>query len=335
MSRTSVFRPLPTVLAVVVALSIPAVSSQVLTPENASLLRESSRFDAGVSYFHPLFLATDLLALAGDRTTTLWDLAADGAPLEPRSLRLDSALAVSSDRSLLAIYSASRALEVWSCEPIEKVSELVILEQTRYPRAAFSRDLALVAVTNRWNEIDLWNLETEELVNTLSGHRSNLFDLAFSPDGSLLASGGGISGGSTEADSFIGVWDVPTGELIAELPTADIGDNHSMLFTRDGGRLISGGNHRMIAWDTVTWERVYDSGPSYPGNSGIGLSPDGRLLAITTYSNRIRLMNVDTLRVVRNLYLDIRPMDVDFSPDGTKLVAACTDGTLRTWEVRD
>jgi len=122
-------------------------------------------------------------------------------------------------------------------------------------------------------------------------------------------------------------------KTIAKLATDDIGDNHAILFAQDGDRLISTGNFRMVVWDTATWERIYDSGWSYPGSHGISLSPNGRLLPIATDNNRIRLVDIETLAIVRDLYMHEEVWDVDFSPDGTSLLAVPPQGAARIWEI--
>lgn len=188
-------------------------------------------------------------------------------------------------------------------------------------------------MVNRWNEIDVWDLEQVKLIHQLSGHASNLFDLAFSPDGRLLASGGGGSSRDDRGESFICIWDTESGALLETLPTEDVGDNHALTFTRDGARLISTGNFRLLVWDTSTWDRIHDSGRSYPGSYGIALSPDGSLLAIATDARRIRLMDVEEMRTVRDIYTGGEVIDVDFSEDGTRLAGSFVDGTVRIWEI--
>lgn len=65
----------------------------------------------------------------------------------------------------------------------------------------------------------------------------------------------------------------------------------------------------------------------------MSLSPDGTLLAIATDNRKLRIVGIDDLRTIQDLYVGAELMDVAFSPDGTKLASSCTDGTVRVWQV--
>jgi len=308
-------------------------ASEVISPETVRSLAESMRLDTGLRYFHVAFLLHDVVCASSTNRTVFIDTQT-GEILEQFSQgEVGRVIGVSPNRDLIAIYTSSQSVEIWTVTPLERTKTLGVLEDADWPRSSFSSDQRLLSVVNRWNEIDVWDLEQVKLIHQLSGHASNLFDLTFSPDGRLLASGGGGSSRDDRGESFICIWYTESGALLETLPTEDVGDNHALTFTRDGARLISTGIFRMLAWDTSTWERVYDSGPSYPGSYGIALSPDGSLLAIATDARRIRLVNVEEMRTVRDIFTGAEVIDVDFSEDGTKLAGSFIDGTVRIWEI--
>ncbi|MDD9975494.1 MAG: hypothetical protein OXU27_15900, partial [Candidatus Poribacteria bacterium] len=67
---------------------------------------------------------------------------------------------------------------------------------------AFSPDGSRLVIGGTWPEqrIQIWDVETRELSGKLSGHKSDVESLAFSPDSRLLASGG--------FDGLIYLWDM-------------------------------------------------------------------------------------------------------------------------------
>src|SRR5262249_12347281 len=61
-------------------------------------------------------------------------------------------------------------------------------------------------------EIQLWDWGTRKELRVLRGCQFGILGLALSPDGKLLASGGGLQGTAGE----VKLWDITTGKLIAD-----------------------------------------------------------------------------------------------------------------------
>ena len=78
----------------------------------------------------------------------------------------------------------------------------VTLETERVESLGFSPDGTFLAVggTGKNPQIQIWNVNTTQLVVEFSGHKSDVESVAFSPDGTLLASGG--------FDGVIYLWDI-------------------------------------------------------------------------------------------------------------------------------
>ena len=77
----------------------------------------------------------------------------------------------------------------------------------------------------------LWDVQTGEQLATLKGHTDGVYSVAFSPDGSTLASG--------SADNTVRLWDVQTGEQLRTLEGHTDGVT-SVAFSPDGSTLASG-----------------------------------------------------------------------------------------------
>lgn len=96
------------------------------------------------------------------------------------------------------------------------------------------------------NDVLVWNMDNHELVARLSGHTDELFAVAWSPDGTRLASGG--------RDQVIRLWDTTSWEEVAQLHghTSYV---WSLLFSPDGSQLASAsGDYTVRIWDTRSRE---------------------------------------------------------------------------------
>jgi WD40 repeat protein len=98
---------------------------------------------------------------------------------------------------------------------------------------AFSPDSHLLGVAGfePSNRIELWNVDQRKLAGRLSGHRAHVNSITFSPDGRLLASGGG--------DRTIRLWDA---ESLQHLYIVGQHEDEvcCVVFEADGSALISG-----------------------------------------------------------------------------------------------
>jgi WD40 repeat protein len=88
----------------------------------------------------------------------------------------------------------------------------------------------------------IWIVDAQdgELVHSLDGHAYGVNDLAFSPDGSLLASG--------SADRTVALWQVDSGALLRQL-SGHADRVTAVAFSADGSRLASGsGDGTILLW---------------------------------------------------------------------------------------
>jgi WD40 repeat protein len=162
--------------------------------------------------------------------------------------------------------------------------------------------------------------------------RSNV---AFSPNGSLLASGNGRT---------VVLWDISTYQPSGDPLTGHTGQVNSVAFSPDGRTLASGSDDQtIILWDVASHNAL---GPplSVQGVVGsVAFSPDGRTLASGTYPGTVVLWDVATRKP--RLEPLVGPklswvVSLAFSPDGKMLASGTTtsaedgsNGTVMLWDV--
>jgi serine/threonine protein kinase/WD40 repeat protein len=155
----------------------------------------------------------------------------------------DHWLAASPDGRILIAPVQEKGVSAWDLEAGRDLGRLP-LEGASAPIAVarFSPDGRwLAAVEHLDNKVVLWELDGWKRRSELQGHSQSIFGLAFSPDGSRLATAG--------ADRTIRLWDLARGVEERMLLGHD-GEVRSVAFDRTGDRLASTGNDRTVKlWD--------------------------------------------------------------------------------------
>jgi hypothetical protein len=161
-------------------------------------------------------------------------------------------------------------------------------------------------------------------LNVLGGHTAWVNDVAFSPNGQLLATG--------SDDKTARLWEVKTGLQVNILRhTGGVG---GVAFSPDGRLLATAGWDKAVRlWEVKTGKQV---GILEHADwvRDVDFSRDGRLLASAGGDKTARLWEVKTGKQVGVLEHTDWVRDVDFSPDGRLLATASEDGAARLWEVK-
>jgi WD40 repeat protein len=180
-------------------------------------------------------------------------------------------------------------------------------------------------------DIQLRDAESLDSGPILSGHQGDISALAFSPDGSILASG-------AQDDNVIRVWDVAAGRELRQLE-GHTGWIRSLAFSPDGSILASGSTDRtVILWDAESGRqlRTLEGHADFLGN--IAFSPDGASLASASRDGTVRVWDVAAGRE-RDDFAYTAPLNPDdsapfwltgvsWSPDGDTLAVGSISGSV-------
>jgi len=208
----------------------------------------------------------------------------------------------------------------------------------------YTQDGTRLAVAGTDRSVRLWDLGASGDPVVLSDHREGVASVAFSPDGKLLATGGGDCphivqepmGKFPAAEGegrTIRLWEIATGTTIRSLH-GHIGSIHALAFCPDGKKLASAGaDHRVRIWKVATGEVSFDLHGHSSAIFCVAFSPDGTKLVSAGADRTIRCWDLTTGRLIHALAGHANwVMGVAFSPDGTRLASAGADQSVRIWD---
>ena len=259
-------------------------------------------------------------------------------------------LAFSPDGSTLATGGYDQLVKLWNPATGEEIMTL-----SGHPswvsRAVFSPDSKTLATGSGGdpayqgeNEIRLWDVATGDERSTLRFEqfkRNDVYSLAFSPDGTQLASGSAYTAvpPATGTDGRLTLWDLATGEETT-LFTDPRGAVLSVAFSPDGKTLAAGLWTRTIRlWDVETGEEIAQLSGHRNWVMGLAFSPDGKRLISGSGNPRapseigeLIIWDLETYQALASQSTERRGVRwIALSPDGSKLAVGLINGNVKVW----
>ena len=305
-------------------------SARLWQVSNGALLASLEGYSPGVNSY-ALSPRGDILASgSSDAIIRLWRVN-DGLlldSLEGHTSYIDS-VAFSADGSILASGSYDNSVRLWQVSDGDLLS--ILNEPGRFDiggvSIAISPDGDILAYRGLSGPAKLWRVSDGELISwTEEEQHLTLYDLAFSPDGSIIASG---VFGNKDGDS-VRMWRVEDQALINTL----VGHTSRVFrvgFSPDGRTLASGSDDNTIILWRVSDGVILDTLEGHTSSiESLNFSPSGKIL-VSISGDEIRLWQVSDGSTLKTIKVNAKY--VAFSPDGNTLVTGSGDGTIRIWGI--
>ena len=276
-----------------------------------------------------------LASASRDSTVKLWNVSTREHSTTLRHGENVTSVAFSPDGATLA--SGAGDVKLWNVSTKENVATLS--GHRAVGSVAFSPDgttlasgggIARSGNTTRYDlRVILWDVATGTNIAVLEGHKGSISSVAFSPDGTTLA--------SVDRSDMLKLWDVATGTNIATFENAG---SRSVAFSSDGMTLASPGDYSnrtsINLWDVVTRTHIATIDNPWLGSVfSVAFSSDGSILA-SGQGDAIYLWDVATRTKIATLTGHTSsPNSVAFSSDETILASASYDNTVRLWDVSE
>lgn len=199
------------------------------------------------------------------------------------------------------------------------------LAENNIQAIAFSPDGKTLAIANISSSLNLWDVASGKVKQTLEGQDIQTHSVAFSPDGRTVAGGG--------YGNTVKLWEAETGALKQTLAGHD-NEILAVVFSPDGKTLASGSEDGTVKlWDAQTGslkQTLHGLDCSIPA---ISFSPDSKTLA-SACNHTIMLWDAQSAALKQTLTgHDGFVHAVVFSPDGKTLASGGADASVKVWSV--
>jgi WD40 repeat protein len=274
-----------------------------------------------------------IIAAGSHRAICFWDLGPDLVDGEVGVHEEVACLEFSPDGSLLAC-ATQRSGKLLLFSTRDRKPLLGIDADPKAARVvAFTPDGQIVATGCANGSVKLWEVGSGVLRHRFDCHTSEVVDVAFSPDGRLLASIGLVGHAAK-------VWTVATGQEYVTLPgheATDPVEGKAVAFSPDGRTLeITRYSRHSAAWGTERWDLTGEPilhefvAREASGGHVRAYAPDGGSVASVSQGT-VRVRNSRNGELQRAI--TITPhlgivRQLLFTPDGRHLITANGNGTV-------
>jgi len=199
---------------------------------------------------------------------------------------------------------------------------------------SFSPDGKYLACGAEDKTVKLWDIEKQELADTLSGHTMDIYSIDYSYDGKFIVSGSG--------DKTAKIWDVEKKRCKFTFGNDGVGPKDgvtSVAISPDGRLIASGSLDRVIRlWDAHTGFFL----ERYEGHSdsvySVAFSPDGKSLISGSLDKTLKLWDIYERRSTqcRSTFTGHSDfvLSVCFSSSGDWILSGSKDRTVQFWDTR-
>lgn len=235
-------------------------------------------------------------------------------------------LATSPDNRTIASGSDKGTVYLWDVTTKRLSGEPLQHDLKAIHSLAFSPNGQLLAAGDAQGHLVVWDLASRTpRLDLPNAHADVIDDLLFDPTGNILTSG--------SDDHTVKRWTVLTGEQVGSV--VEVGRDETLRLSPNGRQVATILETTVSVRDATTGDVISSPLAKHTDNiQDMHFSPDGKVLATSSFDGTTRLWNIDTGEEITAPLAKHagRVLAVRFSPDGRLLATAGADGKIFLWD---
>ena len=234
----------------------------------------------------------------------------------------------SPDGSKVVTVSKDETIKIWSADTGQCQKTLLLINSKTVNSASYNPVGNRIVTASKDRTAKIWDVVSRKCILTLHGHIRGVKSASYSPDGGQI-----VTAGSNDCTAKI--WDSTTGQCIHTL----LGHEKSVVsasFNPDGSEIVTASlDTTARIWDAKTAKQIRTISDQSSSLLYASHSPNGRIIATVVGYSDIWFWDVGSGRWRDSLgrfhgHWE-RVSEVNYSPDGSRIVTASYDKTAKIW----
>ena len=279
---------------------------------------------------------TRLMSGGQDKNITVWDTKTGRMDHKPLTGHTKTILCLASvpTGTRFASGSRDRSIRLWDAVTGKGILSFMAGNFGAVTALAYTPDGQRLISASDNKMIYVWDANNGTLLHLpannqdpfiLHGHKSAVYCLSVSPDGTLLA--------SASKDTSVRLWDIRAGAELTALVRQHRLPVRCVAFTADGKRIVTGSSNDAIlrVWDIESTGSMGIPRRHKGLVGSLAFSSDGKYLVSGGKDRRVQVWSVETGQAVVELVLEREVYQVGFSSDDSKILAVDDKAAVFAW----
>ncbi|MCB8779622.1 TIR domain-containing protein [Planktothrix agardhii 1032] len=286
---------------------------------DGTLIQTLQGHSGGVTEVYFLNDGKKLVSSSLDGTIIFWDLERKNSNQIGNHDTWINQVSFSPDGLMIASASDDKFIKLWSLDGT--LIKAIPGHKDKVTRVEFSPDGKKIVSASRDKTIKIWDIKAN-LIHTITGESGDFQDLSLSLDGTKIAAPSGYK--------IIKIWSLENYQLLQNIP-ADISSIWDVQFSSDSKMIASGGKSREVKLWALDGKLINTFPGHKDSIFEVNVSNLDQMIVSASRDSTVNLWNLNGNKVKTLTEHHGKVRAVSFSPNYKMIASASEDGTIKIW----